>query len=207
MNAGALAVLIASVFLLTQSAITIYIYSKNNIKTDNNYYVSIAMLVISILALILSGIGLGSTVNVGTLGVLFISVLLITQAAITIYTYSANNITKESTYYFSISSLVMAIVSFIFCIVIFMNRNGDGGSIGLSSKDILTKIDPVKLAASGTPENVEKLMTVIQTNGARVKAKVDQELMEKQRALQALLQTIQSRTQGVTEASAALKVA
>jgi hypothetical protein len=207
MNAGALAVLIASVLLLTQSAITIYIYSKNNIKSNNNYYASIALLVISILALILSGLGLGSTANVGTLGVLFVSILLITQSAITIYTYNKNNITKESKYNFSIATLVMAIVGFILCSIILMKRNGGGGSVATSGRDLLPTVDPVKLAASGTPENVEKLMTVIQTNGARVKAKVDQEIMEKQRALQALLETIQSRTQGVTEAAAALKVA
>jgi len=208
MNGGALAVLIASVFLLTQSAITIYIYSKNNIKSNNNYYVSIVLLVISILALILSGIGLGSTANVGTLGVLFISVLLITQSAITIYTYNKNNITKESKYNFSIGTLVMAIVGFIVCSIILMKRGGlGGGSAATSGRELLPTVDPVKLAASGTPENVEKLMTVIQTNGARVKAKVDQEIMEKQRALQALLQTIQSRIQGATEAAAALKVA
>jgi len=201
-------VLFTSIFLIVQSSITMSVYGKNNIKTDGGYYTSIAMLIISILALILSGLGLRSGKSAGSIGILFIALLLIVQSAITIYTYNKNNITKESKYYFSVSSLVLAIVSFILCGLVM--KRGGGGAPGVVAAavygkgDLLPIVDPVKIAASGTPQNVENLFAAIQKTGAAVKAKVDVELAQKQKALQALLETVQSRVQSTTEATAAL---
>jgi hypothetical protein len=148
--------------------------------------------------------------NLNWTAVLFfvLAIILVAQSSITIFTYNKNKTTKDLNYYWSVAVLVVAICGLIASGI--MITKPSGGAPAAVSKaladqgDLLAPVDVATLTAKGTPENVETLLSTIQTTGAQVKTKVDQEIEVKQRALQALLETIEQRIQNTARATAAL---
>jgi hypothetical protein len=138
----------------------------------------------------------------------FLAVILVAQTSITIRAYSINATPKDTNYYWSIFVLVASILSMFFSV--YKMIKSPGGAAGAVSAalagqgDFLEPVDVQKLVTTGTPQDVETLMTSIQKTASRMKEKVDLEAAMKQRALAPLLETIQARMTGAAEAAAAL---
>ena len=150
-------------------------------------------------------------INLNWTAVVFfiLAVILVAQSSITIFTYNKNKTKKDTNFYWSVFVLVASIIGLI--AAGFMIMKPGGGTPGavaaaLAGKgDLLPVVDVAKLTSTGTPQNVETLLSSIQATGEQVKGKVDQEIEVKTRALEALLKTVQTRIQSASEAQAALE--
>ena len=138
-----------------------------------------------------------------------LAVILVAQSSITIFTYNKNNTVKDLNYYWSVAVLVASLIGLIVAGVMSMKAPGgtsDAVTDALAGKgNLLAPVNVEKITASGTPDDVETLLTKIQSTGAQVKTKIDQEIEVKERALKALLEVVQERMTRAAEAMAALK--
>jgi hypothetical protein len=137
-----------------------------------------------------------------------LSVILVAQSSITIYTYNKNSTKKDSNYYFSVFVLVLSLCGLIGSgIMMTKTPGGTPAAVraALSGQgELLPTVDVATLTAKGTPQNVEKLLTDIKQTGAQVQTRVVQEMEIKERALEALLETVEKRIQNTARATAAL---
>lgn len=137
-----------------------------------------------------------------------LAVILIAQSSITIYTYRKNKTPADSNYYFSIFTLVTAILGLLYSgYKMYKGRNEAVAAVKaavMGQGDLLPPVDVTGLAAKGTTQDVESLLSSIQRMGAQAKSKMDMEIETKGRALEALLKTVEQRVASTTEAAAAL---
>ena len=138
-----------------------------------------------------------------------LAVILVAQSSITIYTYNKNKTTKDTNYYWSVFVLVSSICGLIASGIMMMKTPGgtpDAVRAALGGQgELLPVVDVATLTATGTPQNVEKLLTDIKQTGAQVQTRVVQEMDMKERALEALLETVEKRIQNTARATAALE--
>ena len=137
-----------------------------------------------------------------------LAVILVAQSSITIYTYQKNKTQQDSNYYFSVFTLVTAILGLLYSgYMMYKGRQGAASAVKSAitgQGDLLPPVDVAGLATKGTTQDVESLMSTIQQMGAQAKSKVDMEIETKGRALEALLKTVQQRMTSTAEAAAAL---